>query len=114
MYNPCRLWYLVEMKNVVRSCVILHKIIADSCGYAGMIQFRELLESADEQCAAMRLDVVLTSDFRYEQSVICREYLGGVDEKNESTERTHGANLERMWGRGGVALLCRSLSFCVW
>ena len=85
LYQPCRLWFVDDIADMMTACVILHNIIADARGYAGTMRFRAEVEE-DEQCLPLKLDALMNADFRYNQSDIWRETLDGMEREEKFVE----------------------------
>lgn len=99
LYEPCRLWYVDEIADVMTACVILHNMIADKRGYAGTMRFRAELEEED-QCLPLELDTVMTAECRYDQSDIWRETLDGM-EREDQYEKLQRALIDNIWNMAG-------------
>lgn len=99
LYNPCRLRNLKDINKVMKTCVIIHNIIADARGYEGTMRFRNEME-ADEQCAEMQLSRVMTHECRYDQSDMWREFLDGM-ENVEEYESLRAAIVDHIWNMAG-------------
>lgn len=99
LYEPCRLWHLEDIHYVVKACAILHNMIADARGYQGTMRFRNELDG-EEQARPVDLEAVMTSECRYEQAELWRQYVDEMDSPDEFTG-LQKALIDHIWNMAG-------------